>query len=811
MCTIVLLLDVLPSTRTAHAATIVVTSTADAVPTVGICPSTVGCSLRRALEVAQHGDTIQFAISGAIMLAAGLELTRDVTLQGPGAAVLALDGRDSVRVLHIRLGVQATISGLTIRNGIDPDGGPGINGGGINNEGTLTVADSVVSNNTAPVGAGINNSGTLNVTNTTFSDNQASSSGGGIASGTMLSVTGSTFKDNSAASSGGGIFNYGTATATNSTFSENAAVRGGGIANSALNAGALTLFHATLSGNSASFLGGNLDNDGGAVHLRSTILVGGSCGGTIATAHNTLSDSGTCVTHGSQGNILTATPLLGPLANNGGPTETHALLSGSPAIDGVTFAPTGCGTTITHDQRGVTRPKVGIAARCDIGAYEREGGAPQIGTIPAQTTDEDTKVGPVSFTISDAETPSSGLILSGTSSNPTLLPNANITFSGTFSERTVTLTPAPNQSGSANVTVTVSDGASTGSTTFVLTVNAVNDPPANIVPPAQSTNEDIPRVFSAANGNAIRVNDVDAGVNPMRMTLTATNGTVTANGTAGLTVVSGTNGSSAVTVSGPLAALNVALDGLRFTPTPHYHGPASLQIASDDRGHTGTGGARTDTDTVAIAVQAVNDPPVAANDSYAVAATQALTVPVAQGVLANDTDVEDATLAAQVVAKPQHGNVTLHGDGSFVYTPAATFSGTDSFTYRASDGAATSNVATVTLTVNASACAPRPRVVPNLAAGGGQLTVRVEATPLNSQQNNPLLHVQFGAFENARVTLAGQQIGPGHLHQPPPATHAATFTVERVTPGQPTLVYLTIRDGCGIWQTFVGGGTSAGF
>src|SRR5262249_30329349 len=95
----------------------------------------------------------------------------------------------------------------------------------------------------------------------------------------------------------------------------------------------------------------------------------------------------------------------------------------------------------------------------------------------------------------------------------------------------------------------------------------------------------------------------------------------------------------------------------------------------------------------------VNDAPVARNDSYVTSAGTVLSV-AAPGVLSNDSDVEGDSLVTRLVSGPVNGSLTLNADGSFTYTPNAGFSGTDTFTYRASDGNGVSNVATVTLVVN---------------------------------------------------------------------------------------------------------------
>ena len=96
-----------------------------------------------------------------------------------------------------------------------------------------------------------------------------------------------------------------------------------------------------------------------------------------------------------------------------------------------------------------------------------------------------------------------------------------------------------------------------------------------------------------------------------------------------------------------------------------------------------------------ITVSAVNDAPTAADDAYSTAEDTALTV-AAPGVLGNDSDPDGDPLSAVLGSGPSHGTLTLNANGSFTYTPAANFNGSDSFTYRASDGTLTSNLATVT-------------------------------------------------------------------------------------------------------------------
>ena len=171
---------------------------------------------------------------------------------------------------------------------------------------------------------------------------------------------------------------------------------------------------------------------------------------------------------------------------------------------------------------------------------------------------------------------------------------------------------------------------------------------------------------------------------------------------------------TAVKVSDPAhGTLALAADGsFIYTPAADYSGADSFTYKAND------GLADSNVATVSLTVTAVNDAPVAVADSYGTAEDTALTVTALLGVLANDTDVDGDPLTAVKVSDPAHGTLTLNSDGSFTYTPAADYSGADSFTYKASDGAADSNVATVCLTVTAVNDAP-VAVADELRHGGG--------------------------------------------------------------------------------------------
>src|SRR5262249_11914186 len=147
---------------------------------------------------------------------------------------------------------------------------------------------------------------------------------------------------------------------------------------------------------------------------------------------------------------------------------------------------------------------------------------------------------------------------------------------------------------------------------------------------------------------------------------------------------------SAVLVSGPAhGTLALNADGsFTYTPAANYNGADSFTYKAND------GALDSNVATVAITVNAVNDAPVAANDSYD---TDADTAPLldALGIFGNDADVEGDALTAVLVSGPTHGTLALNANGSFTYTPAANYNGTDSFTYKANDGSLDSNVATV--------------------------------------------------------------------------------------------------------------------
>src|SRR5829696_1007184 len=207
----------------------------------------------------------------------------------------------------------------------------------------------------------VGNSAKLTLNNLTVANGRADNAGGGILNLGTLEVNNSTISGNRAGTFSGGIHNVGTLTVNSSTISGNSAgTDNGGIGNAS--AGTLTVNNSTISGNSANNNGGGIGN-GSTATLNNTIVAnneGGNCAGLPVT-----DDGGNLEWPGNDcGFALSADPLLGPLADNGGPTQTHALQPDSPAIDAAVECP-----PPATDQRGVSRPQ---GDACDIGSFELE-------------------------------------------------------------------------------------------------------------------------------------------------------------------------------------------------------------------------------------------------------------------------------------------------------------------------------------------------------------------------------------------------------------------------------------------------------
>ena len=344
-------------------------------------------SLRKALGTACVGGTINFSDTLAgqtiTLLAGPLTLGKNVTIDGSAAPGLTINGNHTDRVFIVNANTTATLRNLTITNGY------GFQlAGGILNNGSLTLDHAVVTQNTMATNAGdywqggggiYSGSGaTLNLVDSTVSNNHAAWSGGGIYSffNTTTNIVRSTISGNVSNDVGGAIRSLGNFTITNSTISGNTATgwHGGAIFQTD---GNITITNSTIVNNigpdwapSALFIGQFGGSFVPTLTLTNTIITGnhwyacekfasGTTGNIVSGGHNLIQD-GSCNSVASD--LILGDAQIGPLADNGGPTLTHALQPSSQAINAADDAV--CPAT---DQRGVTRPQ---GAHCDIGSYE---------------------------------------------------------------------------------------------------------------------------------------------------------------------------------------------------------------------------------------------------------------------------------------------------------------------------------------------------------------------------------------------------------------------------------------------------------
>jgi hypothetical protein len=516
----------------ARAATITVTNTLDDGPG----------SLRQTVRDAVTGDTLVFSADVfskplTVTLTGGpIAITKSVTIDGSagGAVRPAISGNNTNRILQVSAGTEVALSSLGVANGY-------CNlcvGGGILNNGVLSLTNVILSGNGADLGGGaVVNYGTLSVLNSTFTSNT------------------------SGAGDGGAVLNYGTMNLINGTFAGNSAYHAGGIYNS----GTLVVLGNTIVNNSGT--PGGIYSSGPLV-IRSTIVAGSTganCSGVPGAADGgyNLEDTGTCafsLTHHSLSNVLS---LLGVLGDYGGPVPTIPLLPGSPAIDA--SDPLACPAA---DARGVGR-----VGTCDIGAFESRGFAFNNQSGTPQTTYLQTAFAlPLGLMVTSvySEPVNGGQVtfrgpLSGASTQPATNVAA---IEGGAVAQTVT---ANGIGGTYNVVASARGAAP--NMTFVLS----NYCPAVIT--VGNTNDSGPgslrqAIASACTGGTVVFSPTVFGT-PLTITLTSgqltVSKTVTIDGWAGGAVtptISGNNASRVFwVVSGTVAALN----GLRivnaFGPT----------------------------------------------------------------------------------------------------------------------------------------------------------------------------------------------------------------------------------------------------
>ncbi|MBZ0283743.1 MAG: PQQ-binding-like beta-propeller repeat protein [Anaerolineae bacterium] len=324
-------------------------------------------SLRQAVADSIYGDTIQFqpALTGTIALASPIAVGARVTINGPGTGVITVDGGDVRAIFNVASGKGFNINNFTIANGKP----------GINANGTIHINHMVFTSNTNPSGSGgalfIPGGTKVSIEGSTFSDNSAYN-GGAIYNGGFVTISSSTFSNNQADSSGGAVFNAVHMTISNSTFSSNSAFFGAALDNSSTNS-ILTIVNTTIAQNQASYGGGlhHVSFVGATTTLQNTIVAnngGSNCDGIPSNGGGNLQYPGN-----SCGSLPIGNPMLASLADNGGPTRTMALQSGSAAIDRGSNSICAASPIHNLDQRGVSRPVDGDgngSVLCDVGAFE---------------------------------------------------------------------------------------------------------------------------------------------------------------------------------------------------------------------------------------------------------------------------------------------------------------------------------------------------------------------------------------------------------------------------------------------------------
>ena len=421
------------------------------------------CSLREAINTVNAADdvkTVQFSSlfnsPQTITLTNGqLAINKSMILVGKGANLTTVSGNNATRIFFIDQNLSdVTISGLTIANG----NGSGNSGGGLRNQST----------------------GTVNLSNCAFTNNSSSVYGGGLQhdtpGGGTLNITGCAFSGNTAQDGGAIKIEHDNVNVTNTTISGNTAatLNGGGIN---INEGNLTITSSTIAGNTTGGGTGAVSNqfDHAAITTKNSIIAGNSgsysdvSGSFVSNGYNFIGSSDGSYgfadgVGGDQVGTIDAPidPKLGGLQDNGGPTQTHALMAGSPAIDkGKNFS------GLATDQRGLTRPvdfdnttypNAAGGDGSDIGAYE----AQPVAITSANTTTF--KVGNAgTFTVTTSGTPAPTVTQTGTLPNGVTFDSATKKLSGT---------PAAGTGGLYPISFKATNGVGTDATqTFTLAVN----------------------------------------------------------------------------------------------------------------------------------------------------------------------------------------------------------------------------------------------------------------------------------------------------------------------------------------------------
>lgn len=512
-------------------------------------------------------------------------------------------------------------------------------GDGVATRGTTTLKGVSITNNTenGNGGAGLLViGGTTKIENCLIANNIANGGdGGGLRSGLgTITVVNTTFSGNRSVGSGGGVYNFNAQTSlTNVTATNN---------------------RSDSDGN--SFGASNGGGVAGAVFIKNSIVTGNTMGSNASPIANDMSHAGdpsssfnmigVCdgcgLFNGFNNNQLGINNAgLGPLADNGGLTLTHALLAGSPALDAGSNAlvagPLFSGPPFT-DQRGFNRI---AAATVDIGAFEQQSSLSQ---IPDAVTNEDTEL-IVPFHVGDRTGITS---ITATSSNHNLVAGNQLKVTDAGSTELVTIKPATDQNGTTDITVTINTTGGNTSRTFTVTVNPVNDTPSFGLRVVTPTLEDIGPVTVSEFASNISPGPVDEAAQ-----------------TVSFQVVANTNPS--------LFAVQPAINpagNLTYTSAPDANGSASIAFVAKDNGGAANGGQDTSKpQTLTITVNPVNDAPVNLLPAQqSVAENNVLTFSAIKSNPIMVSDVDAGLAVVQVALSVNNGVLTLGNTAGLTFS-----------------------------------------------------------------------------------------------------------------------------------------------
>lgn len=413
---------------------------------------------------------------------------------------------------------------------------------------------------------------------------------------------------------------------------------------------------------------------------------------------------------------------------------------------------------------------------------------PTLTAIPNQTVAINRTTAPIRTVVGDSDTPVTSLVLSATSSNTTLAPNvpASFSFFGTGADRALTVTPAPNETGTTTIEVGVTDGTTTTFVTFTLTVTGGVGPQISAMA-AQTTTRNV-----VAGPMPFSVSDADTPVSQITVSASSSNAQLAP--------------SVNITVQGTGVVRTVTV-----TPASNEVGSTTITLAASDGTNAGFASFQ-----LTVTPSA---PTVTANSALALGKGDTATITPAL-LQVTDPDTAPANLVFTVVSPPTAGTLRKNGAATTSFSQADLDAGrmsyansggapsTDSFNFSVTDGTTTvQQTFGIVLSASVSGCTPRSPVrVRTRALGGGRLEATITATDLDAPLSNRLRTIRIGNAVNARVFIGGAQVAAGSAVDLPTGTVETVVILERINATQATTVPLVVRGTCGEWPTFVGGG-----